>query len=118
MRRRKRRVPKKRKMLYENLSKKDYLDLMENNIIGYRLDKAMKKNLIKDNIRGTISFLLRARMKNFLKKWARSLMEIYLNVLSREHALILVDDEGAGHQIEDLQSTNGTKVNGKRVRSA
>ena len=38
--------------------------------------------------------------------------------ISREHALVLFDDDGPGYFIEDLQSTNGTKVNGKRVRSA
>jgi two-component system cell cycle response regulator len=38
--------------------------------------------------------------------------------ISREHALILFDDDTPGYIIEDLQSTNGTKVNGKRVRSA
>jgi pSer/pThr/pTyr-binding forkhead associated (FHA) protein len=38
--------------------------------------------------------------------------------ISREHALILFDEEAPGYVIEDLQSTNGTKVNGKRVRSA
>jgi len=38
--------------------------------------------------------------------------------ISREHALILWDPEAAEYCIEDLQSTNGTKVNGKRVRSA
>jgi len=38
--------------------------------------------------------------------------------ISREHAVILSDEENGGHVIEDLQSTNGTKVNGKRVRSA
>ena len=38
--------------------------------------------------------------------------------ISREHALILRDEAQGGFTIEDLQSTNGTKVNGKRVRSA
>jgi pSer/pThr/pTyr-binding forkhead associated (FHA) protein len=38
--------------------------------------------------------------------------------ISREHALILFDPETGGYSVEDLQSTNGTKVNGKRVRSA
>lgn len=38
--------------------------------------------------------------------------------ISREHALILFDDADATFVVEDLQSTNGTKVNGKRVRSA
>jgi pSer/pThr/pTyr-binding forkhead associated (FHA) protein len=38
--------------------------------------------------------------------------------ISREHALVLIDEDGPGYIIEDLQSTNGTKVNGKRVRSA
>jgi pSer/pThr/pTyr-binding forkhead associated (FHA) protein len=38
--------------------------------------------------------------------------------ISREHALILFDEESACFVIEDLASTNGTKVNGKRVRSA
>ena len=38
--------------------------------------------------------------------------------ISREHALILWDAETDEFTIEDLQSTNGTKVNGKRVRSA
>jgi pSer/pThr/pTyr-binding forkhead associated (FHA) protein len=38
--------------------------------------------------------------------------------ISREHALILRDEATSSFTIEDLQSTNGTKVNGKRVRSA
>jgi pSer/pThr/pTyr-binding forkhead associated (FHA) protein len=38
--------------------------------------------------------------------------------ISREHALVLYDAEADRYTIEDLQSTNGTKVNGKRVRSA
>ncbi len=38
--------------------------------------------------------------------------------ISREHAIILFDVETSTYTIEDLQSTNGTKVNGKRVRSA
>jgi len=38
--------------------------------------------------------------------------------ISREHALILRDEANGCFTIEDLQSTNGTKVNGKRVRSA
>ena len=38
--------------------------------------------------------------------------------ISREHALILYDEETDLFSIEDLQSTNGTKVNGKKVRSA
>jgi len=38
--------------------------------------------------------------------------------ISREHALGLFDDENRTYTIEDLQSSNGTKVNGKRVRSA
>jgi len=37
--------------------------------------------------------------------------------ISREHALVLQEESGA-FQIEDLQSTNGTRVNGKRIRSA
>jgi len=38
--------------------------------------------------------------------------------LSREHAVILRDLATGTFHIEDLQSSNGTKVNGKRVRSA
>jgi pSer/pThr/pTyr-binding forkhead associated (FHA) protein len=38
--------------------------------------------------------------------------------ISREHALVLMDTETHEYVVEDLQSTNGTKVNGKRVRSA
>jgi len=37
--------------------------------------------------------------------------------ISREHAIIECDEDEAGFSIEDLQSTNGTKVNGKRVRT-
>jgi pSer/pThr/pTyr-binding forkhead associated (FHA) protein len=37
--------------------------------------------------------------------------------ISREHALILLDAASGTYTIEDLQSTNGTKVNGKGVRS-
>lgn len=38
--------------------------------------------------------------------------------ISREHALILYDEGAGSFSVEDLQSTNGTQVNGKRVRSA
>jgi pSer/pThr/pTyr-binding forkhead associated (FHA) protein len=38
--------------------------------------------------------------------------------ISREHALVLYDEDGPSYLIEDLQSTNGTKLNGKRVRSS
>ena len=38
--------------------------------------------------------------------------------ISREHVLIAYDGESDRYTVEDLQSTNGTKVNGKRVRSA
>ena len=38
--------------------------------------------------------------------------------ISREHALVLFDEDVPGYMIEDLASTNGTKLNGKRVRSA
>ncbi len=38
--------------------------------------------------------------------------------ISREHSMILFDEVDDSYTIEDLQSTNGTKVNGKRVRSA
>jgi pSer/pThr/pTyr-binding forkhead associated (FHA) protein len=36
--------------------------------------------------------------------------------ISREHAVILYDDEA--FVVEDLQSTNGTRVNGKRIRTS
>ena len=38
--------------------------------------------------------------------------------ISREHAIVTVDDATGAYTLEDLQSTNGTRVNGKRVRSA
>ncbi len=38
--------------------------------------------------------------------------------ISREHAIIAWDAESGAFTIEDLQSTNGTRVNGKRVRSS
>ena len=38
--------------------------------------------------------------------------------ISREHAIVLFDEEPRAYTIEDLQSSNGTKVNGKRIRSA
>ncbi len=37
--------------------------------------------------------------------------------ISREHAIILYDEAADEYSVEDLQSTNGTKVNGKGVRS-
>lgn len=37
--------------------------------------------------------------------------------ISREHALIVYEEESGSFCVEDLQSTNGTQVNGKRVRS-
>ena len=38
--------------------------------------------------------------------------------ISREHALVSYDPDSGDFTIEDLQSTNGTKVNGKRARSS
>ncbi len=38
--------------------------------------------------------------------------------ISREHAMVLFDEDVPGYVIEDLASTNGTKLNGKRVRSS
>jgi pSer/pThr/pTyr-binding forkhead associated (FHA) protein len=38
--------------------------------------------------------------------------------ISREHAIVCRDVESGHYTLEDLQSTNGTKVNGKRVRNA
>lgn len=38
--------------------------------------------------------------------------------ISREHAIILFDAEAGCYEIEDLESTNGIKVNGRRIRSA
>ncbi len=38
--------------------------------------------------------------------------------ISREHAVVFIDRERNAFSVEDLQSTNGTKVNGKRIRSA
>jgi pSer/pThr/pTyr-binding forkhead associated (FHA) protein len=38
--------------------------------------------------------------------------------ISREHAIVAWDAESGAFTIEDLQSTNGTRVNGKRVRSS
>ena len=37
---------------------------------------------------------------------------------SREHAIVTHDLDDGVYTIEDLQSTNGTRVNGKRVRTA
>jgi len=37
--------------------------------------------------------------------------------ISREHAIVLYDEVNDVYSVEDLQSTNGTQVNGKRVRS-
>ena len=36
--------------------------------------------------------------------------------VSRDHAMIVWDDDH--YEIEDLQTTNGTRLNGKKVRSA
>lgn len=38
--------------------------------------------------------------------------------ISREHAIVEFDEDEGAYTIEDLQSTNGTKLNGKRVRQA
>jgi len=38
--------------------------------------------------------------------------------ISREHAIILFDADQDRYEIEDLESTNGTKVNGRRIRNA
>ncbi len=46
----------------------------------------------------------------------RSDLQVADEAVSREHAVILWD-EGV-FSVEDLQSTNGIRLNGKRVRSA
>ena len=38
--------------------------------------------------------------------------------ISREHAIISFEETPVEYVIEDLQSTNGTEVNGKKIRSA
>ena len=38
--------------------------------------------------------------------------------ISREHAIVSVDEATGEFILEDLQSTNGSKVNGKRIRSS
>ena len=38
--------------------------------------------------------------------------------ISREHAIISFEESDGTYVVEDLMSTNGTKVNGKRVCSA
>ena len=38
--------------------------------------------------------------------------------ISREHAILVYDEDSGEFTIEDLQSTNGTRVNGKKVRGA
>jgi pSer/pThr/pTyr-binding forkhead associated (FHA) protein len=38
--------------------------------------------------------------------------------ISREHAIVSFDSATGTWTLEDLQSTNGSKLNGKRVRSA
>lgn len=37
--------------------------------------------------------------------------------VSREHAILAFDETSGAWLFEDLQSTNGSKINGKRVRS-
>ena len=37
--------------------------------------------------------------------------------VSREHAIVAFDEASGAWCFEDLQSTNGSKINGKRVRS-
>ena len=38
--------------------------------------------------------------------------------ISREHAVVISEPFDGGHRLEDLDSTNGTKVNGKSVLAA
>ena len=38
--------------------------------------------------------------------------------ISREHAIVSRDETTGRYTVEDLQSTNGTKVNGKRIRNS
>jgi pSer/pThr/pTyr-binding forkhead associated (FHA) protein len=39
------------------------------------------------------------------------------DAVSRQHAVVTYDDEALHYIIEDLASTNGTRLNGKRIRS-
>ncbi|HJO25330.1 MAG: FHA domain-containing protein [Myxococcota bacterium] len=38
--------------------------------------------------------------------------------ISREHAIVAWDESRSIYTLDDLQSTNGSKVNGKRIRSS
>lgn len=38
--------------------------------------------------------------------------------ISRDHAIVSLDEATGEYILEDLQSTNGVKVNGKRMRSS
>jgi len=38
--------------------------------------------------------------------------------ISREHAIVAWDETRSLYTLEDLQSTNGSKVNGKRIRAS
>ena len=38
--------------------------------------------------------------------------------MSRDHAVLITDEVDGTHRVEDLDSTNGTKVNGKTVVTA
>ncbi len=38
--------------------------------------------------------------------------------ISREHVIVSRDETTGSYAVEDLQSTNGTKVNGKRIRNS
>jgi len=38
--------------------------------------------------------------------------------MSRDHAVLITDEFDGSHRLEDLDSTNGTKVNGKSVLAA
>ncbi len=49
---------------------------------------------------------------------ATSQIRLTDETISREHAFISYDEAEGSWVVEDLQSSNGTKLNGKRVRSA
>ncbi len=76
---RERPIPPLRDILYKNLHKEDYLHLVQNKIVGYNLEKAMKKARIKEKLKNLLIWFGARKIKKSLNGYKASITELYLN---------------------------------------
>lgn len=59
-----------------------------------------------------------ASSETFIGRDPKTDITLLDHAVSRQHAVLVFEGRERAHRIEDLDSTNGTRVNGKSVRAA